>query len=130
MHAYTSASVVDDKETDRIKLLQHFEYEALLTVSQIGDDAYPAEISRRLTKQLGRQVSIAQVFGTLERLEDKGYVKSQESKPEPVRGGRRRRIFNIQASGTQALKVTAATFSRMSSATRIFENEYEEPSPT
>jgi PadR family transcriptional regulator PadR len=121
------------KEETVIKVMQHFEFEVLMAVYHLENDAYPAEIGRRLSQKLDRHVSIAQVFGTLERLEDKDYVSSHESKPEPVRGGRRRRIFKIEASGTQALRLTAAAFSRMSSSaiteSSKYEYEWNKPSP-
>lgn len=86
--------------------LQHFEFDVLSSVNQLREKAFAAEIARRLGVQLGRHVSIAQVFVALERLEDKGYLKSHEIKPEPTRGGRRRRVFILEAHGEQALDVT------------------------
>ncbi len=116
----------------KIKVLQHFEYEVILAVNSLTGNAFPAEITRRLSVTLNRHVSLAQVFVALERLEDKGFVSSRESDPEPVRGGRRRRIFKVEASGTQAIRKTAATFNRMSSAKSEISNDFErtEPSPT
>ena len=99
----------------RDEVLRHFEYAVISAVSQLGSNAYPAEITRHLSKVLGRHVSLAQVFVALERLEDKGMVKSQEIRPEPVRGGRRRRIFQMEASGVRAIRNTAAVFRASSS---------------
>jgi DNA-binding PadR family transcriptional regulator len=96
------------------KVLQHFEHAVIVAVSQLGADAYPAEITRALSNKLQKHVSLAQVFTALERLEDKGFVSSQETRPEPVRGGRRRRVFQMEASGAQALRDTAIAYSRMS----------------
>jgi PadR family transcriptional regulator PadR len=102
-------------KNDKIRVLAHFEYTVLSTVKELGENAYPAEITRRLSTLLGRNVSLAQVFIALERLEEKEYVSSSEEKPRPERGGRRRRIFTIEDIGTRALMVTAAAFSQMSS---------------
>jgi PadR family transcriptional regulator PadR len=95
--------------------LQHFAHAVLLSVSRLGFQAFPAEVARQLTKSLDRHVSLAQVFVCLERLEDRGLVSSQETEPERVRGGRRRRVFRLEASGEHALRETAATYRRMSS---------------
>ncbi len=100
----------ETQAVDSTRVLQHFEYKVILAVSSLGANAYPAEMARRLTKSLDRHVSIAQVFGALERLEDRGLVGSQETEPSPVRGGRRRRLFHLEASGAQAIATTAAAF--------------------
>lgn len=96
-------------------VLRHFEHAVLLTVFNLGTDAYPAEITRRLNSNLNRHVALAQVFTALERLEKKGFVTSHQSDPEPIRGGRTRRIFRMEASGSKALRDTAATIARTSS---------------
>jgi len=103
-----------DGHQDRIEVLRHFEYAVISAVSRLGTDAYPAEITRFLSKMLQRHVSLAQVFIALERLEDKGLVSSREYHPEPVRGGRRRRIFQMEASGVRAIRNTATTYERAS----------------
>jgi DNA-binding PadR family transcriptional regulator len=98
------------------EVLRHFEYAVISAVSQLGPNAYPAEITRYLSKVLERPVALAQVFVALERLEGKGLVKSRELRPEPVRGGRRRRLFQMEASGARAIRTTAAVFQRASSS--------------
>jgi DNA-binding PadR family transcriptional regulator len=100
---------------NRTRILQHFEHAVLLSVNQLGERAFPAEIARRLTSTLQRHVSLAQVFTALERMEDRGLVTSKEILPEPVRGGRRRRVFQLKTSGELALRTTAATLARMAS---------------
>ena len=104
----------EDKGRSKV-LLQHFEFATLSEVSRLGKMAFPAEITRSLSFQLGRRVALAQVFVALERLEDKGLVTSREERPEPVRGGRRRRVFQLEASGAQAIRNTAAAFRTSSS---------------
>jgi DNA-binding PadR family transcriptional regulator len=106
-----AVSVADN----RPRILQHFEHAVLLGVLHLGPRAFPAEIARHLTMTLERRVALAQAFTALERLEDRGFVSSQEMAPEPVRGGRRRRLFRVEASGEHALRVTAATLDRMAS---------------
>jgi PadR family transcriptional regulator PadR len=112
------AQDVSPPETEnraRVRILQHFEHAVLLSVLNLGVQAFPAEITRRLTKILERRVSLAQVFIALERMEDRGLLSSHESDPRSVRGGRKRRIFRLEASGMHALRTTAATQDRMSS---------------
>jgi DNA-binding PadR family transcriptional regulator len=101
------------ESVSKTKVLQHFEHAVILAVHTLGPSAFPAEITRYLSKTLNRYVSLAQVFVALERMEDKGFVSSRDQAPEPVRGGRRRRIFQVEASGAQAIRDTAAAFTRM-----------------
>jgi DNA-binding PadR family transcriptional regulator len=54
----------------------------------------------------GRQWSVGALYTTLERLEGKGFVASQWGEPTPQRGGRRKRIFQVQAAGHRALEKT------------------------
>ena len=91
-----------------------FELAVLEHVAVLGEMAFPAEIARHLSKKQDRQVSLAQVFIALERLEDKGYLSSRETEPERVRGGRRRRVFQLEASGINALSTITTASYRMS----------------
>jgi DNA-binding PadR family transcriptional regulator len=54
----------------------------------------------------GRQWSVGALYTTLERLEGKGFVASQWGEPTAQRGGRRKRIFQVQAAGHRALEKT------------------------
>jgi PadR family transcriptional regulator, regulatory protein PadR len=112
---------IETENRPRVRILQHFEHAVLLSVLNLGTQAFPAEITRRLTKMLERRVSLAQVFIALERMEDRGLLSSHESDPESVQGGRRRRIFRLEASGIHALRNTAATQDRMSSDRKILD---------
>lgn len=115
MHGFSETERVTEGNELHVRTLHPFEHAVLLSVSHLGPMAFPAEITRRLTDVLQRRVSLAQVFITLERMEDKGMVSSQDTRPEPVRGGRRRRVFRLEASGKHALSQMAATYRRMSS---------------
>jgi PadR family transcriptional regulator, regulatory protein PadR len=108
---------------EKNEVLRHFEYAVLSAVSQLGEKAFPAEITRRLNALLQRHVSLAQVFVALERLEDKGLVRSSVLWPEPVRGGRRRRVFQMEASGVRAIRNTAAVFNRVSSSGQLEDSD-------
>lgn len=83
--------------------LGEFEELVLLTVHGLHDDAYGATVQARLEEETARGVSIGSVYTALERLEQKGFVKSSMSESSPVPGGRRRRVFVLQAAGARAL---------------------------
>ena len=52
-----------------------------------GTDGYGVSICQGLVERTGRDVSLAAVYKTLERLEDKGYVGSRIGEPTAERGG-------------------------------------------
>ena len=52
-------------------------------------------------------LNVGQVYTTLQRLEDKGFVTSHASDPLPIRGGRSRRHFTITGAGACALAEAA-----------------------
>lgn len=80
------------------------ELAALLTVARLGDDAYGLAVRHDLAERTGRDYSVGAVYTTLQRLEDKGLLKSHASEPMPVRGGRSRRHFTLTAAGARAIR--------------------------
>ena len=76
-----------------------FELMVLLALMRLGDDAYGVTIARELEKQTGREVVIASVYATLERLEERGLVSSSLGDSTPERGGRAKRYFRITGPG-------------------------------
>lgn len=79
--------------------------ELILTVVGIlGEEAYGYAIVKEIKRQLKRNVSLPSAHVTLYRLQDKGYVKSSVGGATNKRGGRRKRIFKITASGVAILK--------------------------
>jgi DNA-binding PadR family transcriptional regulator len=53
---------------------------------------------------MGRDHSVGAVYTTLQRLEDKGFLKSRTGDPLPVRGGRARRQFKLTGAGARAIR--------------------------
>lgn len=89
------------------------ELAALLAVAHLGDDAYGLEVRRELLERTGREYAIGAVYTTLQRLEDKGFVKSHRAEPLPVRGGRSRRHFTLTGAGQGALREAERTAATM-----------------
>lgn len=80
------------------------ELAALLAVARLGNDAYGLAVRADLAERTGRDYSVGAVYTTLQRLEDKGLLKSRSSDPLPVRGGRSRRHFSLTGAGARALR--------------------------
>jgi DNA-binding PadR family transcriptional regulator len=65
--------------------------------------AYGAELHRALSAQLGREVAIAQVFNTLDRLREKGVLESDHVAPPPGTRGPVRNVYRLTPLGLAAL---------------------------
>ena len=76
----------------------------LLAVARLGEEAYGLGVRRDVSERTGRDYSIGAVYTTLQRLEDKGLLRSKATDPLPVRGGRSRRLFKLTAAGARAMR--------------------------
>ena len=93
--------------------LKEFEQLVLLAVLRLGDDAYGGNIREDLEETAHRAVSVATIYVALSRLEQRGFVRSWMSDPTPVRGGKSKKYYAVQAEGRQALRESKATLERM-----------------
>jgi len=83
--------------------LGEFEQIVLLAILRLGDDAYGVTIRSEIAVCTGREPSPGALYTTLDRLEDKGLLKSRVGDPSPRRGGRAKRYFAVSASGIKAV---------------------------
>jgi DNA-binding PadR family transcriptional regulator len=90
-----------------------FEQLVLLALLRLGPDAYGATVRREIEGRTGRQLSISAAYVTLERLEQKGLVRSRIGEPTAQRGGRRRKHFELLARGIQSLKLAHHAYEGM-----------------
>ena len=84
--------------------LGDFEQLVLLGVLRLADDAYGANIRQEIHARSGRDVSINAVYTTLDRLENKGLLRSWVGAPTAQRGGRRRKFYAVTPTGAAAVR--------------------------
>lgn len=84
--------------------LGQFEQVVLLTLVRLGDGAHGRSIHEEIERRSPDPVTIAAVYVTLSRLEDKGYVSAEVGDSRPAGGGRARKEFRIEAPGLEALR--------------------------
>ena len=101
------------KKPEFTDTLGEFEQAVLLALLRHGDQAYGTVIHRELEARLQRVVSASAVYATLDRMEDKGYVRSSIGEPTHERGGRRRRYFRLAPAGAQALSHAYRNFKQL-----------------
>jgi len=93
--------------------LGEFELLVMLTVIRLGEGAYGVPISREIEKQTGRDVAFGTVYATLERLQKKGFVRSNLGEATPERGGRAKRYFRVTAAGLRTVRETKRSLIRL-----------------
>jgi PadR family transcriptional regulator len=84
--------------------LGNFDLMLLLALLRLGDDAYGVTIARELEEQTNREVVVASVYATLERLQERGLVTSSLGESTPERGGRAKRYFRITKAGIREVR--------------------------
>jgi DNA-binding PadR family transcriptional regulator len=83
--------------------LGEFEELVLLTIAALVNDAYSVGICDELEKHTGRVTKLGVVHAVLNRLEEKGLVKSRLGEATNVRGGKRKRFYNVTSAGKASL---------------------------
>ena len=93
----------------------------LLVVGVLYDGAYGVSVLKEIKDQTGREVNISAIHAVMNRLEDKGFLKSEMGGSSNTRGGRRRRNYFLTASGRSTLdqvrSVREKLYGQLSSAT-------------
>lgn len=88
---------------DMAETLGTFEQAVLLAIVRLREDAYGRGIMREVQERLERDVAAGAIHATLERLEEKGLIRSKLSLGTPIRDGRARRFYRITPAGVEAL---------------------------
>ena len=84
--------------------LGEFEELILLAIRAVDAPAYAVPIQRFIAKTTGRDVVMGAVYSSLERLEDKGLVRSTFGEATPEPGGKRKRVFVVTPDGLRVVK--------------------------
>jgi PadR family transcriptional regulator PadR len=82
----------------------NFELMVMLALIRLGCPAYGVPISKTIEQSMGREVLVGSVYAALERLEGKGFVKSEVGEPTPERGGRAKRYFCVTPKGLRQVR--------------------------
>ncbi len=83
--------------------LGEFEELVLLTIAALVNDAYSVAICDELEKHTGRVAKLGVVHAVLNRLEEKGLVKSYFGEATSTRGGKRKRYYLVTHAGKASL---------------------------
>ncbi|WP_426295215.1 PadR family transcriptional regulator [Dyadobacter endophyticus] len=84
--------------------LGEFEEIILLAVAVMDGRAYGIAVMHEIMEQSGRVARLNQVHSALQRLEEKGMVRSALGEPTAERGGKRKKLFTVTAYGQRTLR--------------------------
>ena len=116
--AHTLDIATDYPYNVMIIMLGEFEYLVLSVSARLGETAYGAAIRRELEQTTGRRCSLGALYTTLDRLEEKGLIRTAMGDPTPERGGRAKRMVRLTAKGTRAATAFYHAFTQASRGVR------------
>jgi DNA-binding PadR family transcriptional regulator len=104
------------KKTDSLGALEQL---VLLALARLRGNAYGVTIRREIEARTGRRISLGAIYPTLDRLEQKGYAASYMAEPKGIRGGRSRRLYELEPAGAEMLTELRSQFSNMWSGLKL-----------
>ncbi len=93
--------------------LGEFEQLVLLAVMRLRGEAYAVPIRQEIEDRTLRSVARGALYVTLDRLEEKGYLKSWLADATAERGGRAKRFYEVKPAGAKALEYSWAALRSM-----------------
>lgn len=93
--------------------LGEFEQLVLLAVMRLEGEAYAVPIRQEIENRTSRSVARGALYVTLDRLEEKGYLKSWLADATAERGGRAKRFYEVKPAGAKALEYSWAALRSM-----------------
>ena len=103
-------------------MLGEFEYVLITTAAGLGENAYGAAIREEMEATTERKYSMGALYTTIDRLENKGLLKTWMGEATPQRGGRAKRMVRVTAQGVRAAKQFYDTVMRVSRSASWIEN--------
>ena len=86
--------------------LGEFEQLVLLAILRLGSEAYGLAVLAEIERQTKQAASIGSLYVTLDRLEDKGLIRSRLAKATDARGGRPRRYVTATPRAINLLRAS------------------------
>jgi DNA-binding PadR family transcriptional regulator len=84
--------------------LSTLEQHVLMAIVRLHPDAYGVSIQDHIHQRTGREPSLGSVYAVVDRLEEKGFIKSRQGEASPQRGGKRKLHYTVTAPGQATLQ--------------------------
>ena len=88
--------------------LGQFELRVLAAINRLKATAWGSNLRKAISEDVRREISIAQLYAALSRLERKGLISFDVLDSEPKQGGRSKKVFRLEAPGVRVLEVMVA----------------------
>src|SRR5262252_6160306 len=98
--------------------LTTLEQHLLLAIIALHPNGYGVSIQDHIKERTGREPTTGSIYASLDRLEEKGFVKSRQGEKTAERGGRRKLYFIIAAPGQRALRESLQAIDALSQGLR------------
>jgi PadR family transcriptional regulator, regulatory protein PadR len=99
--------------------LTTLEQHLLLAIIGLHPNAYGVSIQDHIKERTGREPSTGSVYASLDRLEEKGFIKSRQGEATAERGGKRKLYFTVTAPGRYTLQQSLQAISALSQGLRL-----------
>jgi PadR family transcriptional regulator, regulatory protein PadR len=103
-------------------MLGEFEYVLITTAAGLGENAYGVAIRDEIEAAIQRKCSMGALYTTIDRLEEKGLLKTWVGEATPQRGGRGKRMVRVTPQGVRAAKQFYDSVLRISRGASWVEN--------
>ncbi len=94
-------------------MLTKLEDQVLLAVWKFRGEAYGVNVYQHLEKVTESSVAVGVAYFTLDRLTKKGLLRSYKGEPTAVRGGMRKKYYEITKEGLTALEESKKVHDRI-----------------
>ena len=94
-------------------LLGELEQLVMLALLRLDNRAHAPAVAAAIEERAGISVGRGSVYVALDRLERKGYVRSEFGEPTPERGGKAKRLFAVTSTGRRALAEAERALERL-----------------
>jgi DNA-binding PadR family transcriptional regulator len=98
--------------------LTTLEQHVLLAIMALQPNAYGISVQDHISRKVGHERSVGSIYAALDRLEEKGFVRSHPGEATPERGGKRKLYFGLTAPGQKALSESLRAVRSLSRAAR------------
>lgn len=87
-------------------ILTRTEEVILLSIHRLGDNAYGVTVRREVERLMGKSYSVGAIYVPLDRMTERGWLKTSIGSPTAVRGGRAKRFYELTSEGRDVLLAT------------------------
>jgi PadR family transcriptional regulator, regulatory protein PadR len=94
--------------------LSTLEQHLLLAILGLHPNAYGISIQEHIRDRTGREPSTGSIYASLDRLEEKGFIKSRQGEATAERGGKRKLYFTVTARGQHTLRASLQAIDSLS----------------